>query len=125
MLTAQLNEDVLVVRPEGAITSADVTTLEEAVTGYLATHWDIPGVMIQTRTFPGFANLGAFGGYLRFVLSHRTRVRRIAVVTDSKLAPLAKFVANHVLRIEMRHYPFAKGVEALSWLSLGRRERLR
>ena len=42
MLTAQFNEDVLVVRPEGAITSADVTTLEAAANGYLATHPQIP-----------------------------------------------------------------------------------
>jgi hypothetical protein len=116
MLTAQFDEDVLVVRPEGAITSADVTTLEAAANGYLATHPQIPGVMIETRAFPGFASMGAFRGYVRFVLGHRTRVRRLALVTDSMLAPIAKFMANHVVGVEMRHYPFARRGAALDWL---------
>ena len=116
MLTAQFIDDVLVVRPEGAITSADVTTLEAAANGYLATHPQIPGVMIETRAFPGFANMGAFSGYVRFVLSHHARVRRIALVTDSMLAPIAKFMANHVVGVEMRHYPFARRGAALDWL---------
>ena len=119
MLTAQFNEDVLVVRPEGAITSADVTTLEAAANGYLATHPQIPGVMIETRTFPGFANVGAFSGYVRFVLGHRTRVRRIALATNSMLAPIAKFMANQVLGVEMRHYPFSRRAAALDWLRPG------
>src|SRR5262245_8501217 len=79
MLTAQFNEDVLVVRPDGPITSEDVTALLTAATGYLATHRDIPGVMIQTRRFPGFTTPRALGDYVRFVLRHRTRVRRIAL----------------------------------------------
>jgi SpoIIAA-like len=116
MLTAEFNENVLVVRPEGAITSADVTALEAAANGYLATHPKIPGVMIETRSFPGFASLGAFSGYVRFVLSHRARVRRIALVTNSMLTPIAKFMANHVVGVEMRHYPFGKREAALDWL---------
>ena len=116
MLTAQFNDDVLVVRPEGAITSADVTTLESAANGYLAMHPQIPGVMIETRAFPGFANIGAFSGYVRFVLSHRARVRRIALVTNSMLAPIARFMANHVVGVEMRQYPFSRRAAALDWL---------
>jgi len=116
MLTAQSNEYVLVVRPEGKITSADVTTLEAAANGYLATHRQIPGVMIETRAFPGFANVGALSRYVRFVLSHRARVRRIALVMDSMLAPIGKFMANHVVGVQMRHYPFGKRAAALDWL---------
>jgi hypothetical protein len=78
MLTPQFDDDVLVVRPSGLIMSADVETLDRTANEYLATHPKIPGVMIQTRTFPGFASIGAFGGYVRFVLGHRTRVRRSA-----------------------------------------------
>ena len=119
MLTAQFNEDALLVHLSGAITSADVTTLERTANEYLASHPNIPGVMVETRTFPGFASAGAFGGYVRFVLSHRTRVRRVALVTDSMLAPVAKFIANHVMGIEMRHYPFARRAAALDWLRSG------
>jgi hypothetical protein len=75
--------------------------------------------MVETRTFPGFASVGAFGGYVRFVLGHRTRVRRVALVTDSMLAPVARFMASQVMGIEMRHYPFARRAAALDWLRVG------
>jgi len=38
-----------------------------------------------------------------------SRVRRVALVTDSVLAPVAEFMANHVVGVETRHYPFAEG----------------
>ena len=43
-------------------------------------------------------------------------VRRPALVTHSMLAPIAKFMANHVVGVEMRHYPFARRGAALDWL---------
>jgi len=43
--------------------------------------------MVQTRTFPGFASLTAFADYARFIADHHARVRRLALVTDSALAP--------------------------------------
>jgi hypothetical protein len=72
--------------------------------------------MIKTETFPGFASIGAFADYARFIADHRARVRRVALVTDSALAPIAEFVANHVVGVEMRHFAFAEGTAALAWL---------
>jgi hypothetical protein len=37
-------------------------------------------------------------------------VRRLALVTDSALAPIAEFMAKYVVGVEMRRYPFAEGV---------------
>ena len=116
MLKVQFNGDVLGVRPEGPITREDVATLTQAADEYLAGHPKIAGVMIETRTFPGFASVGAFADYARFIADHHARVLRVALVTDSALAPIAEFMANHVVGVQMRHYPFAEGATALAWL---------
>jgi hypothetical protein len=116
MLKVQFDGDVLVVRPEGAITREDVTTLTRTADEYLADHPKIAGVIVETRTFPGFASVGAFADYARFIANHHARVRRLALVTDSALAPVAEFMANHVVGVEMRHYPFAEGAAARAWL---------
>ena len=112
----QFDDDVLGVRPEGPITRDDVATLTQAADAYLASHPKIAGVMVETRTFPGFASVGAFADYARFIADHHARVRRVAPVTDSALAPIAEFMANHVVGVEMRHYAFAEGAAALAWL---------
>jgi hypothetical protein len=86
------------------------------VDDYLADHPKIAGVMVETPTFPGFASVGAFADYARFIADHHARVRRLALVTDSALAPVAEFMANHVVGLEMRHFPFVEGTSALAWL---------
>jgi hypothetical protein len=116
MLNVQFNGDVLGVRPDGPITREDVAMLTRAADEYLAGHPKIAGVMVETRTFPGFASIGAFADYARFIADHHARVRRIALVTDSGLAPVAEFMANHVVGVQMRHYPFAEGTVAQAWL---------
>ena len=75
--------------------------------------------MVETRTFPDFAGVrqAALADHARFIADHHARVRRVALVTDSGLAPVAEFMANHVVGVQMRHYPFAEGAEAQAWLS--------
>jgi len=116
MLNAQFDGDVLRVRPDGPITGEDVATLTRMADDHLATHPKIAGVMVHTQKFPGFASVAAFADYARFIADHHARVRRLALVTDSALAPIAEFVANHVVGLEMRPFPFAEETAALAWL---------
>jgi hypothetical protein len=116
MLKMQFDGDVLGVRPDGPITREDVATLTRTADEYLAGHPKIAGVMVETRTFPGFASAGAFADYARFIADHHARVRRVALVTNSALAPIAEFMANHVVGVEMRHYPFSESAAALAWI---------
>ena len=82
MLKAQFDGDVLAVRPDGPITREDVGTLTRMADEYLAGHPKIAGVMVETRAFPGFASVGAFADYARFIADHHAHVRRLALVTD-------------------------------------------
>jgi hypothetical protein len=116
MLNAQFDGDVLVLRPDGPITREDVAALTRTADEYLASHAKISGVMVQTQRFPGFASVGAFADYARFIADHHARVRRVALVTDSALAPVAEFMANHVVGVKMRHFPFVESAAALGWL---------
>jgi len=119
MLKPQFDGDVLVLRPDGPITSEDVAALTRAADEYLASHPKISGVLVETRAFPGYPDLRAFADHVRFVASHHARVRRVALVTDSSLAPFAEFIAKHVVGLEMRHYAFADGAAARAWLRSG------
>jgi hypothetical protein len=116
MLNTQFDGDVLGLRPDAPITREDVATLTRTADGYLVDHPKIAGVMVETRMFPGFASVGAFADYARFIADHHARVRRLALVTDSALAPIAEFMAKYVVGVEMRHYPFAESGAARAWL---------
>jgi hypothetical protein len=116
MLKVHFDDDVLRVQPDGPITREDVLTLKRTADGYLAIHPKIAGVMVETRAFPSFTSAGTFVDYVRFIVQHRARVRRVALVTNSALAPVAKFMALHIMGVEMQHFPFAQGMAALTWL---------
>src|SRR5215475_4548775 len=116
MLNAHFDGEVLVVQPGGPITRDDVASLTQTADEYLAAHPKIVGVLVETRKFPGFASVGAFADYARFIADHHARVRRLALVTDSALAPVAEFMANHVVGLAMRHFPFAERAAAQAWL---------
>jgi hypothetical protein len=116
MLTAEFEGDVLIVRPAGPIARKDVAALAKTADEYLAGHGTISGVMVHTPVFPGFASAAALADYVRFIADHHARVRRVALVTDSALAPIAQFVADHVVGLEMRHYTFGESASALEWL---------
>ena len=76
MLNVQFDGAVLAVRPDGPITREDVATLTRTADEYLADHPKITGVMVETRTFPGFASIGATSGvshWSSIQLSRRSR----------------------------------------------------
>jgi hypothetical protein len=116
MLRVQFDDDVLRVQPQGPITREDVATLTRTANEYLVDNSKIAGVMVETRTFPGFASVGAFADYARFIANHHAHVRRLALVTNSALAPVAEFMAKYVVGMEMRHFRFAAPAAALAWL---------
>ena len=62
MLTLLFDGHVLRVRPDGPITRGDVATLMRTEDEYLPGPPKIAGVM-EKRTFPGFASVGAFADY--------------------------------------------------------------
>jgi hypothetical protein len=116
MLNPQFDGEVLVLRPDGPITSEDIATLTRSVDEHLANHPKIAGAMIETRAFPGYAHPAAFADHMRFVADHYGRVRRIALVTDSPLATVAEAIAGHVATLQLRHYRFGESAAALAWL---------
>jgi hypothetical protein len=74
------------------------------------------GKLMPSSVSPRKCSLRLFWPPWSIPAPHHARVRRLALVTDSALAPVAEFMANHVVGLEMRHFPFAAGMSALAWL---------
>lgn len=110
---------ILLIRPDGALTIDDIAAIRTAADGWLATHGTLRGVMVETRVFPGWADLHALADHIRFIADHAERVRRVALATDSALAPVAQFLATNVAGVEFRHFAFNEDDLALAWLRDG------
>lgn len=109
-------EGILVLKPNAALSQEDFAGLSASVDAYLADHDSLHGVLIQSESFPGWESFAGFTAHMRFVRDHQQRIERLALVTDSAVAPVAEAVARHFAAAEIRRFPFAEHEKALSWL---------
>ena len=113
------NQGVLILKPEGALRAEDFVTLASTVDPYIEQHGELNGLMLEAQTFPGWDDFAALVSHVRFVRDHHRRIRRIAVVSDSKLLALAPKLASHFVSAEVRAFDTADRAAALAWLQSG------
>lgn len=109
-------EGILVLKPKAALSREDFVGLSAYVDSYLADHASIHGVLIQSESFPGWESFAGFTAHVRFVRDHQHQIERLALVTDSSVAPVAEAIAKHFTVAEIKHFPFAEDEKALNWL---------
>jgi hypothetical protein len=107
---------VLVVTPRGPLQAADFERLAGAVDPYIAERGGLAGLMIYAESFPGWKDFAGLVAHLRFVREHQRKIRKIAAVTDSGFLSIAPRIAQHFVRAEVRHFPYADRALALAWL---------
>jgi hypothetical protein len=108
---------VLVVEPDRPLRAEDFEALALTVDPWIESHGELRGVVVHAREFPGWENLGAFFGHLRFVRDHHRRVRRIALAAGGRLAELAPRLAEHFIAAEIRHFGYEELDRATVWAS--------
>ena len=109
-------EGVLVLKPHGPLSKKDFEGLSATVDSYLADHAKLHGVLVRSKEFPGWEDFGGFTAHMHFAREHHTKVKRVAIVTDSHFAGIAELLGKHFTSAEVRHFPFPDEVKALGWL---------
>ncbi|MGG7569353.1 STAS/SEC14 domain-containing protein [Streptomyces sirii] len=106
---------VLVVEVEHPLRSQDFDALSVTADNWLRAHDKLAGVVIHTRDFPGWENIGSLIRHVRFIRDHHRKVERIALAADSKVAALAPQLANHFVKAEVRRFAYDELDDALAW----------
>ena len=111
-----LPEDgVLVVEVKHALSAQDFDALAMAVDPWIESHGELQGVVIHAHGFPGWENLVGLIRHIQFVRAHHTKVKRIALAVDGKLAALAPRIGEHFVRAEVRAFPSGQLDSAVAW----------
>jgi len=107
---------VLHVRPKSALQKDDFAQLAKTVDPYLDEHGELAGILIEAPAFPGWDSLGAMAAHFRFVRDHHKLIRKVGLVTDSKLGDVAERLASHFVAAEIRHFPAGELEAAKRWI---------
>ncbi len=109
-------EGILIVRPEVPLSADDFTRIAVDVDAHIEAHGALNGLMIRARRFPGWEDLYAVMGHLKFVREHHRKIRRVAVVSDSAILQFGPKIAAHFVSAEVKEFPFDAEDAALAWL---------
>ncbi|WP_460305660.1 SpoIIAA family protein [Actinocorallia aurea] len=107
--------NVLVVEVAAPLRAQDFEALAQTADSWLATHAELAGLVVHVREFPGWENVKGLLKHVRFVRDHHRRVRRVALVSDSRLADLAPSLVNHFVHAEVRHFDYPDLDAAIVW----------
>jgi len=75
---------VLVVEVTEPLRAQDFDALTATADAWLATHDQLPGVVLHTRAFPGWENISSLLRHVRFVRDHRGGQARCPVAADER-----------------------------------------
>lgn len=108
---------VLTLHPKAALEKSDFVALGKEVDPQIEEHGDLNGLILDVDKFPGWDGFGALVTHIRFVRDHHKHIKKIAVVTDSKLGDVAEHLTSHFISADIKHFPAGETAEAKAWIA--------
>ncbi len=106
----------IIVRPTGSLEKTDFEKLARKIDAFRGTKGPLVGLVIHTKSFPGWEDFGAFLNHMKFVKEHHKEIQRVAVVTDSKIGTIGPAVAKHFVSAKLKHFNFENVDDAKQWV---------
>ena len=118
MLSVNLSKTngIVILEPDGKLSEADFQSATEIIDPYIEKTGDLNGLIIHTRSFPGWDSISAMMKHLKFVKDHHKNIRFVALVTDSTLAGFGEHISSHFISAEIKGFPFNELSKAQQWI---------
>ena len=118
MLSVEIDEvnGIAVLEPDGALSKGDFELAAKIIDPYINKTGHLNGLVIHTKSFPGWDSFAALSSHLRFVKDHHRKISRVAISTDSVVGNFAEAVASHFVNAEIKLFSFQELEPARNWV---------
>ena len=118
MLTTTLDEQnrIVILDPDSPLSTTDFRSASAIIDPFIERTGDLKGLIIHTRSFPGWDSFKAMHSHLTFVKEHHRKVPRVAFVTDSAISNLAETIATHFVSADIKSFHYQDMDKARSWI---------
>jgi len=118
MLKINLDKEnkILKLKPDGALSQQDFQSVATIVDPFIDEFKKLNGIIIYTKSFPGWDSFSALIKHLQFVSDHHKKISSVAFVTDSIIGDLAEKIATHFINASVRHFDFNDLDNAKEWI---------
>ncbi len=119
MLSVTIDEDkgIAILEPDGPLSKHDFESAAKIIDPYIEKTGQLHGLIIHTKSFPGWDSFAALFSHLRFVKEHHRKISRVAISTDSMVGHFAETVASHFVNAEIKLFSFQELEQAKNWVA--------
>ena len=119
MLSVEIDEvnGIAILQPDGPLLENDFKTAAKIIDPYIERTGRLNGLIIHTKSFPGWDSFAALLSHFRFVKEHHKKVSRVALATDSALGTFAEAVASHFVSAQIKLFSFQEFDQARNWIA--------
>lgn len=118
MLIVNLDEEnsIVSIEPTGTLDVKDFQAAASTIDPFIEKCGYLNGLIIHTQSFPGWDSFSALITHLKFIKSHHTQIKRVALATDSVIGTLAESLVSHFVDAQIKHFPYAEFEKAKQWI---------
>jgi hypothetical protein len=119
MLSVIIDEEngIAILEPDGPLSKNDFESAAKIIDPYIEETDQLNGLIIHTKSFPGWDSFAALVSHLRFVKEHHKKISRVAFSTDSKIGSFAEAVAVHFVNAEIKIFSYLELEQAKLWIA--------
>ena len=121
MLSVEIDKinGIAILEPDGPLSKDDFVHAAKVIDPYIEKTDQLNGLLIHTKTFPGWESFAALVSHLKFVQEHHRKVSRVALSTDSVISIFAEAIASHFVNAEIKLFSYQELEQAKDWISSG------
>lgn len=118
MINIELDKEtgIATLSPDGPLSKADFESVSNIIDPHINQSGKLNGLIIKTKSFPGWQSFGGLIGHLTFVKDHHRKMACVAIVTDSVFGDFAEKVAGHFIAAKIKHFAFDELQSAQKWI---------
>jgi hypothetical protein len=116
MIKVTSQHNYCLIEPDGPLSRDDFDAIARHIDPVIEAGGQLDGLIIKTRSFPGWESLGGLIEHFRFVRDHHRAIQRVALVTDTPLANLLPAIVGHFVSAEVRQFNFDDDDDAIEWM---------
>jgi len=85
MLSVEIDKTygIAILEPDGPLSKTDFESAAKVIDPYIEKTDRFNGLIIHTKSFPGWDSFLALSSHFRFVKEHHKKISRVAISTDS------------------------------------------
>ena len=121
MLSVEIDKinGVAILEPDGPLSKDDFVHAAKVIDPYIEKTDQFNGLLIHTKSFPGWESFAGLSSHLRFVQEHHKKVSRVALSTDSVIGNFAEAIASHFVNAEIKLFSYEELEQAKDWVANG------